>query len=286
MSLNPTGHGGHNWNYSKPDQPDYSLEFFGTIVSVQEVQARDWSPAGGVGRPSTWPDGNPKMNIRIGFADPQGQLKSITFQKAGKKQVADNVGLHMQFYNISGGNMSNLVGKTVHLWTWPVHPDDGTPLAGQQWQRGNPRLFGLEEWAEGQWELANPLPEEFKVPSLLADDGAHGGQVQAQPQQPPMNSQYYAAPRPAAYFQPPVYQQPMPQQYPQPMPQQYPQYQQPRPITVPQVAPMQMGAQQPAGMDPQVAAAMQALGAQNIQPVAQPAPQAIPQGNVYDDIPF
>lgn len=262
MSLNPTGLGvNHNWNYSKQDRDGFSLELYGTIVSLQEVQARVYTMNGQPGRPDFWPDGNPKWNIRVGFATPDGSLKSLTFQKAGKKQISgEKPSVHMQLFNLTNGNMMDLIGKTVHMWTWPANPN-----TGQAWGQGNPRLFGVEEVPDVKYELAQPLPEEFTVPELLANDGASGGQpTPPQPQQVvvPQQVQYQ---QPANTYQP-QYQQaymtaPQPVQQPQVMMQQ--------PVIQQQPVPQQQAttAQMPQGMDPVVAQAMQAVGAQNVQPI-------------------
>lgn len=280
MSLNPGGSNNHSWHYSAKHE-DRSLEITGTIVALQEVQAREYNYGSNQpGRPAFWPDGNPKMNIRVGLATPEGQLKSITFNKAGKKQISgEKPSLHMQLFNVSGGNMSNLMGKTVHVWTW-----DADPETGMQWGQGNPRKFGLELVPDAKYELAMPLPDEFKVPALYANDGASGGAPA--PQQPqvqqanvmPMAGQFYAPPVTQQYQQPayqpaPQYQQPAYQPTPQQFQQQMPAVQ----AMPPQSAPM------PQGMDPAVAAAMQMAGATNVQPVASEQPPL----SVYEnDIPF
>lgn len=287
MSLNPGGAANYTWNYTNPDKDEYSLEIVGTVVSLQEVQAREYNMGGNrPGRPRFWPDGNPIMNIRMGIATPEGKLKSITFSKAGKKQLSgEKPSLHMSLFELSGGNMMNLIGKTVHMWTWPANIETGQP-----WGQGNPRLFGVEEVPDAKYELAMPLPHEFSVPQLLADDGASGGRpVQQQYQQPvptppqqmqvppQMHGQFYAAPQAQPYG---YQQQPMQQQYQYPYSQQQPaqfapRQQQPMPQQQPmQAYPPMQSAPMPNGMDPAVAAAMQAVGAVNVQPVYD------------DDIPF
>lgn len=255
MSLNPTGMVSYNWNCTKSDRDDYSLELTGTVVSLQETQARQFNPNGGPGAPRFWDNGDPVFNIRVGLATQNGSLKSITMAKAGKAQrEGKKPSLHMQLFQVSGGrNISELIGKTIHIWTWPAHPQ-----TGQVWGQGNPRLFGVEEIPNTKYELADPLPDEFKVPKLLCDDGASGGQPV--PQAP----QYMQVPQ-----QVPAYQMPPQQQYvaPAPMPA-------PAPAPVPQrvqYTPVQTTVTQPVGMDPAVAQAMQSI------------PEQVP---LYDDIEF
>lgn len=286
MSLNPSGMGGSSWNMSRPNDADYSLELWGTVVSLQEVQARMYNPnSNQPGAPRFWPDGNPVMNIRMGLATPDGSLKTVTFNKAGKKQVSgEKPSLHMQLFELTNRNMMELIGKTLHLWTWPANPQ-----TGQNWGQGNPRLFGVEEVTDGtKYELAGQLPPEFLVPELLANDGAQGGapnpQMIQQPQVPPMQGNFYAPP--TAHMQQQPYMQQQPAQYqpqgmqppmaqPHPMPQQ-----QPMPA-VQAMPPQPASAPMPQGMDPAVAAAMQSVGAVNVQPVMDE------QASIYDgDIPF
>lgn len=267
MSLNPGGTANYSWNYSNPEREGYALELTGTIVALQEVQAREYNPGSNQpGRPSFWPDGNPKMNIRVGFATADGQLKSLTFMKAGKKQVSgEKPSLHMQLFNLTNGNMLELMGKTIHLWTWPANPNTNQP-----WGQGNPRLFGVEEVQGAKYELATILPDEFKVPELYANDAVQGGQPVAPPPAQMQAPQYPAA----AYQQPVPQPQPVAQPVPQPMAPPAPQ---PMPAT--QAMPPQAAtAPAPQGMDPAVAQAMQQVGATNVQPIAAPP--------LYDDVPF
>lgn len=312
MSLNPGGTANYSWNFSNPDRDGYSTEITGTIVSLQEVQAREYNPnTNQPGRPRFWPDGNPVMNIRVGLALPNGMLKSITMMKAGKKQVSrEKPSLHMDLYCLTNGNMMDLIGKTVHIVTWPEHPGEN-PLLGyytdnqgqvwaypwntdnlkdRPWGQGNPRLYGVELVEGVKYELAMSLPDDYKVPELFADSSVQGGQpvppAPQQIQQPvpqpnvmPMQGQYYAPPVVQPQYQQQMVMQPQPMTQPRPMPQPQLQYQQPQQPFDPtqaykQTAPM------PQGMDPAVAQAMQAVNAVNVQPVGDPY-------SIYDDdIPF
>ena len=296
MSLNPNGMSGRSWNFSRPNDDDYSLELWGTVVAMQEVQAREYNPnSNQPGRPRTWPDGKPVMNIRIGFASPDGSLKTITFGKAGKAaREGKKFSLHMLLFGLSGNNMTSLNGKTIHMWTWPADPETNQP-----WGQGNPRKFGAELVDNASYELNGELPPEFLVPELLCNDGAAGGQPVAPspqqmyaPQVPPMQGGFYAAPAAQPMYQSQAFNQgqAMPMQQPMaPAPQQM--------APTPQAAPQPMGMMapmpavqamppqtvnnpMPQGMDPAVAQAMQAVGAVNVQEID-------PTGGIYDDdIPF
>lgn len=271
MSLNPGGAGNYTWHYSNPDQPDFSLELVGTVVAMQERQAREWDNASKrPGRAKFFSSGKPVMNIRMTFALENGSIKTFEFAKAGSKQQSgEKPSVHMDFYKLSNFNFDNLYGRTFKIVTWPANP-----VTGERWGLNNPRLFEITEVPGVSYEPKVLVPDELKIPELFADDGASGGQAnapqQAPQQAPQMYGQYYASPTPQPVYQQPVYQQPVYQQ-PAPQPQQYqqPVYQQPQPMPVQQA----MQPQMPQGMDPVVAAAMQAVGATNVQPV-------------YEDIPF
>lgn len=279
MSLNPMAKF-QSWNfsnatkdtYTKPDENGNQV-FIGTVVSIQEVQARDYSTTPGkLGKPRTWDNGDPVLNIRMGFADPDGNIITFTFPEAGKEQkLRKKPSVHMTMYDLSGGNMKNLIGKTLQIITWPANPQ-----TGQAWGKGNPRLFDVQEVDAGPFQAKDDIPNELTVDVLLCNDGASGGQTVQQQQQP-----VYAQPT----YQQPVYQpqpivQPMPVQPIQP--QQYPTMQT---TGINQMAngPVMAQAQpvMPNGMNPQIAAQMQTMGAVNVQPVVE-------NNDPYDDqnIPF
>lgn len=313
MSLNPTGTS-YYWNHTKPDKPDFSLETFGKILALQEVQKRDYVQGSNQpGQPKFWPQGDPVLDVRMWFATQDGSIKNIRFAKAGKKQQAgEKPSLHMQLYQLSGGAMTNLIGKTVHIVTWTEHPGEHPllgyrvdnegrawpcpwntdQLKGRPWGIGNPRLYGVELVDDMGIEPNMPLPDEANVPVLLCNDAASGGQPtppapqqmqQYQASAMPMQGQYFAPPvtRPVQY--PQYHQQYLQQQMPlqQPVyqiPQQYPQVPQQPASAIQQMPPQ--SAPMPQGMDPAVAQAMQAVGAQNVQPVGD-------SYSIYDDdIPF
>lgn len=252
MSLNPTGAVNYNWNYSNPEKEGYSTVLTGTVVSLQEVQKRDYIPGSNQpGSPKFWPEGNPMMNIRMGLAMPDGSLKAFTFQPAGKDaREGKKPSVHMDLFELAGGqDMLDLIGKTITISTQE-------PPAGFKYGQGNPRPWTVTIAERvGPFALSSPLPSEFQVPELLADTGASGGQpVQPQPTQPQN------------------IQAPQVNTMPQPMQQQA--VAQGNPMMQPAPLPTQPAI--PDGMDPAVAAAMQAIGATNVQPVAGPYDEDTP----------
>ena len=294
MSLNPGGAGNYSWNYSNPNREGYSTQLVGTVIAIQEVQKRGYTMNGQPGQPEFWPDGNPKMNIRLALVTETGEIKTFTFQPAGKEARAGRKrSVHMDLFALTGNtDMMNLVGKTIAITTQEGH-----------YGQGNPRPWSVQLIDAGPFQLQGPMPAEFKVEKVLANDAASGGQVTPpQPAQPrPYVGQSYAPQQPMQQqYQQPAYQ-PMPQpQYQQPaynVPQQRPMYQQPVPQPVyaqpqPQYQPMQTQATQPEqqAMDPNIMAAMasQAFGGPVTVDVipAQPT-NPVGAGEVYDeDMPF
>ena len=276
MPINPGGANNHGWNYSKPDKPDYSTQLVGTVVAIQEVQKMGFTTTGQPGAPEFWPDGNPKMNIRIAVATMEGELKTFTFQPASKMaRMGQKKSVHMDLFALTGNtDMMNLIGKTICIQTQEGH-----------YGQGNPRPWFVSLVDAGPFQLAAPLPSEFKVPRVLANSAVSGGQVTL-----PQQAYPYPATPPQPVVQPqpmrqPQYQPaPQPMQYQQPMPQPQPMYQQPAPQPV-QYQP------QPEAMDPSIMAAMasQAFGApvtvETVPPVVPVDP--VGGGEVYDDeMPF
>lgn len=257
MSINPGGNFGNvkYWNYTNPNKDYYTPMVEGVVVAIQEVQKHVYGQPG-VGE--FWPDGNPKMNIRITLGCEDGIFRMFEFQPANKAaRMGQRRSIHMDLFNLSGGNMLNLIGKTISIWT-----QEGN------YGVGNPRPFDCQ-LSEVQLPMPENVPEDLKAEKVLCNNAASGGQM-IQPQ--PM-SQQYAQPMQQGYQQ-------MPQQYQQqPMQQGYQQYQQ-QPMQ-PQPQPYQQPMQQaPMG------AQWQSMPTQQ-QPMQQGGFAQPMGGMVYDqDIPF
>lgn len=254
MALNPTGTTSYNWNYSKPEKAGYSTTLVGTVVAIQEIQKMSFSMNGQPGAPEFWADGNPKMNIRLALATESGELKTFTFQPAGKQQrMGNKPSVHMDLFKLTGNtDMMNLIGKTISITTQEGH-----------YGQGNPRPWNVALVEAGPYALNIELPSEFKAPQVLANTAVSGGQMQTpMMQQQPMVQQSIAQQPTQQQWQPQV-QQPMQRPVQQQTPQGYPQ-----------------------GMSPSVANAMQQAGIppQNIEVIQQASPAV---GNIYnDEIPF
>lgn len=254
MSLNPGGAGNYGWNYSKPDKPDYSTQLVGTVLAIQEVQKMSFTMNGQPGAPEFWPDGNPKMNIRLALATESGEIKTFTFQPASRAaRMGQKKSVHMDLFHLTGDtDMMNLIGKTLCIQT-----QEG--FYGQ----GHPRPWFVSIVEGGPYEPAGGLPSEFKAPRVLANAAVSGGQMNA-PQQQPVYQQQYQQPQQQ-------YQQPMQQQayQPQGMAQAY--------------QPMQQPAQQPQ-MDPNIMAAMKQMGVTNYEVIPAEQSQPVGTGQQYGDM--
>lgn len=197
MVLNPKTGGGesHNWNYSNPQNPGYSLSLTGTVVGIQEVQATKF---GENGQPTsagkTWPDGNPIMNIRLIICGPNGGYRTWTFQPAGKAaRNGEKPSVHLDLFALTGNtDMKNLIGKTIKISTQ-------APPEGFSYGRGNPRPWNVQLVEEGPYQLSTQLDPIYLLPQVFSNQGVSGGQVvqqqpvQQQPtpqpiQQPTINS--------------------------------------------------------------------------------------------------
>ena len=301
MSLNPGGASNYSWNYSNPNKEGYSTQLVGTVIAIQEVQKRSYTMNGQPGQPEFWPDGNPKMNIRLALATETGEIKTFTFQPAGKEARAGRKrSVHMDLFALTGNtDMKKLIGQTIIIAT-----QEG------RYGQNNPRPWKVDLVAAGPFSPAGPVPAELKVDRVLANSAAAGGQVTPpqQVQQPNLYGQGYQQ-----QLMPQQYQQPMQQQatyapqqqYARPaynVPQQSPMYQpsmyaQPAPVPQHQ-QPQQQVYQQPAVqpqseqqvMDPSIMAAMasQAFGGPVTVDVIPSQPtNPVGAGEVYDeDMPF
>lgn len=65
---------GKFWNFSRPDNEGFTPVLEGTLVKVSFSQARNYDAnQGKFTTPAFWPDGNPKLMIRLHVADANGE---------------------------------------------------------------------------------------------------------------------------------------------------------------------------------------------------------------------
>ena len=239
MSLNPTMNSGGSmyWNYSNPNKEGYSTTLVGTVINIQEVQKRTYNP-NGPGVPEFWPNGDPKMNIRLVLAQEDGNIKLFTFCPASKAaKLGQKKSIHMDLWHLTGDkNMLDLVGKTIGIST-----QEGVYAAG------NPRPWTVSFVEAGPFQVNGEVPADLMSSKVLCDDAAHGGAMQ-QPQQwqgyPQQSMQQPMQAQPI--MQQPM-QQPM-QQWPQGMNPQVASSMQNLGVQPQQVQAMPMQQAQPMGM--------------------------------------
>lgn len=266
MSLDPVRKT-YGWNCTNPNREGYSIDIWGTVLNVQDVQKYSYvSPEeraqGKQSKPMYWDDGNPVMNQRLILATPDGSVKTVTYEKAGKKaKQGQKPSLHMDLFRLCNG-MKELIGKTVHISTQE-------PPQGTRYGSGNPRPFHVELGDPNvpPYEAKEIIPAEFMLERVVADQAAHGGQMAGAPQ---MQGGFYAAPQAAPMARQPVYQQPMVAQQMAPQAVQYQQ-------AVPNMA---QAVEQ--GLDPVVGQGLDPVVPQQVAPM----PQQQMTDPYYDDCPF
>lgn len=202
MSLDPVRKT-YGWNCTNPNREGYSIDIWGTVINVQDVQKYTYvSPEeraqGKQSKPMYWDDGNPIMNQRLILATPDGSVKTVTYEKAGKKaKRGEKKSLHMDLFRLCNG-MKELIGKTIHISTQEAPQ-------GTRYGSGNPRPFHVELGDPNipPYEAKETIPAEFMLERVVADQAAHGGQMAGAPQ---MQGGFYAAPQATPMVQAPVYQ--------------------------------------------------------------------------------
>lgn len=173
MSLNPTPSGDtHNWNYSRPDDVGYATELTGTVAAIQEVQASEFGKGGVPTGPAFWPDGNPKMNIRLVLVGPKGGYRTWTITPAGKDAKAGlKPHVHIDLFKLAGGvQFTDLIGKTIHVETDAPPPGFGYGL-------GKPRPWRVSLVNEGPYTVdpANPIDPIYLLPKVYHNTTVSGG---------------------------------------------------------------------------------------------------------------
>lgn len=178
MALNPTASAeSHNWNYSKPENPGFSLSLTGTVVAIQEVQAMNFGSDGRPSTPAFWDGGNPKMNIRLVLCGPSGGYRTWTFPPASKAaKQGKKKSVHLDLFALAGGqNLLDLIGKTIRATTV-------RPPAGFSYGLGNPRPWTVELVTDaGPYELAEPLDPVYLMPQVLGNQAVSGGSMNYAP---------------------------------------------------------------------------------------------------------
>lgn len=182
--------GGNNWNYSYPQNPGYMESIEGTVVEISNPQSINF----GTKQPETWPDGNPKRNLRVVIKGRSGAELGWTFSPKSKGAEACLAALDPDG-NRPQVNIEELLGKFIRVQT----------QAGV-YNSQNPRPWWVTVLGDGDAGSVRGIVD-------------FSAQQAPQPQQAPPQIQHaqQQAAQALGYQQQPVPQQPMQQQ---PVPQQ------------------------------------------------------------------
>lgn len=103
---------GNSWNYHSKDKQGFSEMIEGTVVEISNPQSRNYA----TGQPETWPDGNPKRNLRVTLRGRSGQELSWTFSPKSNAANACLAALDPQGTR-EQVSIEELLGKFVRVQT-------------------------------------------------------------------------------------------------------------------------------------------------------------------------
>lgn len=105
------GGNGNNWNYSDNTKANYSEMLEGTVVEISNPQSINYATK----QPETWPDGNPKRNLRLILKTQAGEL-SWTFAPRSAAATACLAALDPQ-NNRDAVSIEEMLGKMIRIQT-------------------------------------------------------------------------------------------------------------------------------------------------------------------------
>ena len=106
------GSSGNNWNYSDNTKQGYMEMIEGTVVEISNPQSINFATK----QPETWPDGNPKRNLRVTLRGRSGQELNWTFAPRSKAAEACLLALDPQGTRPQV-SIEELLGKFVRVQT-------------------------------------------------------------------------------------------------------------------------------------------------------------------------
>lgn len=188
--------GGNNWNYSKPQEEGYMEMIEGTVVEISNPQSINFNTK----QPEVWPDGNPKLNLRLTIKGKSGRELNWTFAPRSMSAEACLAALDPQGTRPQV-NIEELLGKFIRVQT----------QAGV-YNSQNPRPWYVTLLGEGDAGSVRGMVD------LTAKQPQQPMQQQPTPQQqlaPQIQYAQQQAAQALGYQQAPV---PQPQPQPQPAP--------------------------------------------------------------------
>ena len=136
----------NSWNYADSSKPHYSLRLNGTVIEIANPQKINFVTK----QPETWPDGNPKRNLRLTLVDAGGVEWTWTF---APRSIAANACLVA--LDPSGTrpqvSIEELLGKLIDIRT-----EEGV------YNQQHPRPWQVQVIGDGQVNLVRGLKDLSK----------------------------------------------------------------------------------------------------------------------------
>lgn len=181
------GSSGNGWNYHDNTKSNYMEMIEGTVVEISNPQSINFNTK----QPETWPDGNPKRNLRIAIRGRSGQELSWTFSPKSKGAEACLAALDPQGTR-EQVSIEELLGKFVRVQT-----------QGGVYNAQHPRPWWVTILGDGEANMVRGLvdlsKQQSSMPGMPAPQPAPVQQAApapaiqpvqvAQPMQQPMQQQ-------------------------------------------------------------------------------------------------
>lgn len=204
------------WNYSDSSKPQYMPSITGTVVSVEEVQSTNYATKD----KEFWPDGNPKLNIKLVIQGKSGRELPWVFSP--KSLACDSVKNALKQYNPNAQTIADVGGLMVKITTWgdsnQYHANNPRPWQFEILGQGEAPFRGVKEF-DSNPPVQQPQQTQQQVPpSPLNRNMNQQQQPMQQPMQQPVYPNDWPQSTPVTMQQPaqqqPAQQQPVQQQSP------------------------------------------------------------------------
>lgn len=204
------------WNATDPNGENYHPMIQGTVVEINEVQARNFQTK----QPEFWDDGNPKLNLQLIIQAQDGREYPWTFSP--KSLAMDALKAALTGYNSKASSVVEIGGLMVQVWTdeskAPYGANNPRPWGCQILGQGSAPFRGANEFKPQQQLMQQQVPPPV-VNGYYAPPQTQGYQQQVpptpinrpvQPQAPMAPPQFQPVQEPQGnrVIQPPAYEQP------------------------------------------------------------------------------
>ena len=178
------GGSGNFWNYHDKNKEGFSTVITGDVVEIQTPQKRNFVTK----QPETWPDGNPKLNIRLILAGQDGSELAWEFSPGGS-QNPTNAMRAVQNALLSAGLPGNSVTEIGGL-NITIGTQEGA------YSQQNPRPWSIQVNAQGSHQYRGVVKNQPQQ--------AQQAPVQQAPVQPvqPIQQVQQVQPQPQGYVDP------------------------------------------------------------------------------------